>query len=126
MDHSKSTTIEEIFTTEEIAASGTAYSRVFDVAKLAGNASLQLLLTGDGTAKVEWVGTNDKDAAVTAFIKPNNSNDVVTAFTKTSGPGSNGKHIYPFNVSLVKNLAIKITETSTTDSITVTAILALQ
>ena len=126
MDHNKSTTIKEILTAEEIAAGESAYSEVLDVFQLAGNASLQIEVTGDGTAKIEWVGTNDEDALVAAFIKPNNANDIVTAFTKTSGPGSDGKHIYPFNVSLVKRMAIKVTETSTTDSVTVTAIIALQ
>ena len=126
MDHSRSTTIEEIFTAEEIAASGSAYSRVFDVSKLAGNASIQVELTGDGTGKIEWVGSNDEDAAVTAFIKPNNANDIVTAFTKTSGPGSDGKHIYPFSIRLIKNMAVKVTETGGANSVTVTAILAVQ
>lgn len=126
MDHSRTTFIEEIFTSEVIAAGESAYSRIIDVVKLAGNASLQIELTGDGTGKVEWIGTLDEDAAVTAFIKPNNANDIVTAFTKTSGPGADGKHIYGFNVSLVKNMAIKVTETGGGDSITVTAIIALQ
>lgn len=126
MDHSRSTTIEEIFSSEEIAASGSAYSRIFDVSKLAGNASLQIELTGDGTGKFEWVGTNDEDAAVAAFIKPNNANDIVTAFTKTDGPGGDGKHIYPFSIRLVKNMAIKVTETGGVSAIAVTAILAVQ
>jgi hypothetical protein len=126
MDHSRSTTIEEIFTAEVVAAGETAYSRIFDVAKLAGNASLQITMTGDGTGQFEWIGTLDEDAVVAEFIKVNNANDIVTAFTKTSGPGSDGKHVYPFSVSLVKRLAIKVTETSTSDPITVTAIIALQ
>jgi len=126
MDHNRSTTIEEIFTSEVIAASGTAYSRVFDVKQLAGNAALQILMTGDGTGKFEWVGTLDEDAVVADFVKVNNSNDIVTAFTKTSGPGGDGRHVYGFNVSLVKNLAIKVTETGGADSIIVTAIIALQ
>jgi len=126
MDHNKSTTIEEIFSAEAIAAGGVAYSRIFDVSKLAGNASMQLELTGDGTAKVEWVGTNDEDALVAAFITPNNATDIVTAFTKTSGPGSDGKHIYPFSISLVGRMAIKVTETGGVNGITVTGIVALQ
>lgn len=126
MDHNRSTTIEKIFTAQTIAASGTAYSRVFDVKQLAGNAALQILLTGDGTGKFEWVGTLDEDAVVADFIKVNNASDIITAFTKTSGPGGDGRHVYGFNVSLVKNLAIKITETGTVDPIIVTAIIALQ
>jgi len=126
MDTSRSTTVEEIFTAEAIVAGATAYSRIIGVTKLAGNASLQLELTGDGTAKVEWVGSLDRDAVVADFIKVNNSSDIITAFTVTSGPGADGKHIYPFSVSLVRNMCIKITEVSTTDGIVVTAIIAIQ
>jgi len=126
MDYNKLTTIETIFDAEEIAAGEDTNSRVFDFRKLAGNASLQITLTGNGTGKFEWVGTNDETAAVAAFIKPNNANDIVTAFTRTSGPGGDGKHIYGFNISLVRKAAIKVTETSATDTITVTAILAVQ
>jgi len=126
MDHTKSTTVTEIFTAEAIAKSGTAYSQIFGVKKLTGNASIQIELTGDGTGKFEWVGSNDEDAAVADFIKPNNANDIVTAFTDASGPGADGKHIYPFSVTLVSRFAIKVTETTTTDAIAVTAQLALQ
>jgi hypothetical protein len=126
MDHTKSTTIKTIFDAEEIAASGTVYSDIFGVKQLAGNASIQLLVTGDGTAKVEWVGSLDEDAVVAAFIKPNNANDIVTAFTKTDGPGGDGKHIYSFTIKLISRIAIKITETGGANSVTVTAILALQ
>gem|GEM_PF-4458583 len=126
MDTTRSTTIEEIFSEEEIAKSGTAYSRIFDMIKVAGNASLQIELTGDGTAKFEWVGTNDEDAAVAAFIELNGVSDIVTAFTKTSGPGANGKHIYAFDLSLTRRMAIKVTETGGANSVTITAILALQ
>ena len=127
MDHSKSTTIKEIFSAEAIAASQVTYSEIFDASKLAGNASLQIELTGTGTGKFEWVGSNDEDALVAAFIKPNNSNNIVTAFTVTDGPGADGKHIYPFSISLVKRIAIKITETAGGgNAIAVTAILAVQ
>jgi len=126
MDHSRVTFIEKIFSAQEVAASGTAYSRIIDVGKVAGNASLQITLTGDGTGKFEWVGSNDEDAVVANFIELNGVSDIVTAFAKTTGPGSDGKHIYPFTISAVKKLAIKVTETGGANSITVTAILALQ
>ena len=126
MDHSRSTKIEEIFTAEAIAKSGVAYSRIFGIKKLAGNASIQIEVTGDGIAKIEWVASNDEDALVAAFIVPNNANDIVTAFTKTDGPGGAGKHIYPFNIKLSGRGAVKVTETSATDAITITATLAVQ
>ena len=122
MDTGKSIFTEKIFDGEVVAASGTALSRVFDLSQAGGQFSIQLELTGDGTAKVEWIGSNDG----VDFIKPNNASDIVTAFTKTSGPGSDGKHIYGFNVSLVKSMKIKITETGGANSVTVTATIAIQ
>ncbi|HDO36185.1 MAG TPA: hypothetical protein ENH07_07830 [Nitrospirae bacterium] len=122
MDRGKSIFTKEVFTAEVIAAGGSAYSSIFDLSQAGGQFSMQLELTGDGTAKVEWVGSNDG----TTFLKPNNANDIVTAFIKTGGPGSDGKHIYGFVVSLVKFMKIKVIETSTTDPITVTATLAIQ
>ena len=127
MDNSRSTTVEEIFTAEAITKNTSVYSRIFDVKKLAGNASLHITdLTGNGTGKFEWVGSNDEDALVAAFIKVNNSNDIVTAFEKDSGPGSDGAHIYPFSIRLVSRMAIKVTETGNAADIAVTAILAVQ
>ena len=127
MDHTRSTTVKEIFTAQAVVKNTTVYSDIFDVKKLAGNCSLHITdLTGAGTGKFEWVGSNDPDAVVADFIKVNNANDIVTAFTATSGPGADGAHIYGFSVSLVSRMAIKCTETTTTDDIAITAILALQ
>lgn len=127
MDQTKSTTVVQIFDAQAIVKNTTVYSDIFDVTKLAGNASLHITdLTGDGTCKLEWVGSNNEDAVVADFIKVNNANDIVTAFTKTSGPGGDGEHIYPFNISLVQRMAIKATETGTASDVAVTAIIALQ
>jgi len=126
MDLDRSTTVLQAFSSIEILAGESEYSDIYDLTKSAGNASIQLEVTGNGTARVEWVGTNDDTALVTAFITPNNASDIVTAFTKTSGPGSNGKHIYPFGLSLVKKIAIKVTETGGVNPVTVTALLVIQ
>ena len=126
MDKNRSTTTEEIFTAEAIAKSGTAYSRIFPMKMTAGNVSLQIEVTGDGTAKFEWIGSNTDGAEATDCIKPNNANDIVAAFTKTDGPGGDGKHIYSFNISLVGSMAIKVTETGGVSAIAVTANIAVQ
>ncbi len=127
MDLNRSTTVVKIFDEKAVVKDTTVYSQIFDVKKLAGNASLHITdLTGGGTGKFEWVGSNDEDADVEDFIKVNNANDIVTAFTATSGPGTDGAHIYPFSVSLVSRMAIAATETGTSSDIAVTAILALQ
>lgn len=127
MDHNKSTTVVKIFDAKAVVKDTSVYSDIFDVKKLAGNLSLHITdLTGDGTAKIEWVASNDKNAVAANFIKVNNANNIVTAFNKTSGPGGDGEHIYGFNVSLVSRMAIRVTETGTTDDIAISAILALQ
>lgn len=119
MDLNRSTTVEEIFTAEAVVAGATVYSRIFDIKKLAGNASLQITLTGTGTGQFEWIGSNDEDALIAAFIKVNAATDIVTAFTA-------GSAIYSFNISLVSRMAIRVTETGGVNPIGVTAILAIQ
>jgi hypothetical protein len=113
---------EELFSAQTIAKSTNASSSAIDLNLAGGQFSLQIELTGDGTAQIEWLGSNNGDD----YIKPNNASDIVTAFTKTGGPGGDGKAIYGFNVSLVEKLKIKVTETGGSDSITVTATLAIQ
>jgi len=122
MDRNKLIQIKEVFTAEEVPASGSALSSVIDLSASGGQFSLQIELTGNGTGKLEWLGSNDG----TDYIKPNNASDIVTAFTKTDGPDGDGKHIYSFNVSLVKFLKIKITETGGVNTVTLTASLAIQ
>lgn len=122
MDQTKVTTIKTLFTAQEIAAGESALSAILDLVKAAGNCAIQIELSGSGTGKFEWIGTLDD----VDFIKPNNANDIVTAFTESDGPGTDGKHIYSFNVSLVKAMKIKITETGGGDPITVTVTIAIQ
>lgn len=119
MDHSKSTTIKEIFTAEAIAKSGVAYSEIIDVRQLAGNASLQITLAGTGTATFDWIASNDETALIAAFVKPSNANDIVVDMAA-------GTAIYSFTIKLVGRMAIRVTETGGANSITVTAIIALQ
>ena len=121
------TILHQVFSSEAIAKSGTAYSHIINLSNASGHASLEITLTGDGTGKFEWVGTNDPSvSAASSFIKPAGVPDIVTAFTKTSGPGSDGHHVYSFSLSLVQRMAIKVTETGGSDTITVTGILAIQ
>lgn len=122
MDLNKSIQIKEVFTTEEIAAAGSALSEKIDVGLSGGEATLQLELAGDGAATVEWLGSNNG----VDFATPATLSEICTGFTKTTGPGSDGKYIYAFTISAVKYIKIKVTETSTTDSITVTVILAVR
>ena len=122
MDRGKFTFVDEVYISEEVLASASALTSVIDVGQSGGQFSVQIELSGDGTGKLEWIGSNDG----TDYIKPNGASDIVTGFTKTDGPGNDGKHIYSFNVIPIKFIKLKITETGGADSITVTATLAIQ
>lgn len=113
-----------LFKAETIVASGSATSLKVDLSALKpiGYFSLQIALTGDGTAKAEYLMSNDGSV----YIEPTGASDIVTGFTKTSGPGSDGKGFFSFEPKLGPYLKIKITETGTSDSVTVSATLAIQ
>jgi hypothetical protein len=114
--------VTKVFTAELIAASGSALSGLVDMGDVSrnGNAGIQVELTGDGTATIEALVSNHLDD----FIRPSTMPAIKTGFVKTSGPGLDGKD--GFNVSLItyRYLKIRVTETSTSDSVTVTAYLA--
>lgn len=113
-----------IFSGELIAASGNAISTpAIDLSKVDGFFSLQIALTGDGTAKFEYMSSNDG----TNFITQTGAADqIVTGFVKTSGPGSDGKDMISFDPELCKFLKIKCTETGTANSVTITVTIAIQ
>ena len=79
-------------------------------------------LTGSGTGKFEYELSNDG----VNYLTPSSAADIITAHDVTTGPASDGKDLYSFSPELAKYMKIKVTETSTTDGIVVTAILALQ
>lgn len=113
-----------VFETETIAASGTAYSEVIDLNdyKPVGYFSIQVELTGAGTAQLTYELSNDG----LTYLTPSTAVDIVTAHTVASGPGSDGKDIYSFAPELAKYLKITATETSTTDPVVLSAMLAIQ
>ena len=113
-----------VFNAETIAAGGTSSSAAIDLDNLnaAGFFSLQVTLTGLGTAKIEYLLSNDG----TNYLEPSSAADIVLAHTVASGPAGDGKDIYSFSSEIAKNLKIKITETGAANTITVTATLAVQ
>lgn len=122
---SKTVNDMRLFLAEEIAASGNAESSKIDLAAfgLDGYFGCQVTLTGDGTAKVQ-VGVSIDG---TNFIYSDDAaDDIITAHTKTSGPGSDGKDIYSFSPVTARWLKIKVTETGGGDSVTVTLDIAMQ
>ena len=105
------------FEAVEVAASGTAYSQILDLRRDQpdGHFSMQVTATGSGTAKIEYeLSNNGSD-----FLTPGTASDVVTAHTV-------GSDMYSISPMLAKKIRFKITETSTTDAITVSAWVAMQ
>ena len=116
--------VTKVFTAETIAASANTSSGVVDLGSVVtqGNFGLQVALTGDGTAQVDYTVSNHLDD----FITPTGVSAITTGLTKISGPGSDGKDAFAFEPILHRYMKIKVTETGTSDSITITAYLATQ
>lgn len=115
----------QIWSSESIDASGSDTSdMIVDLAQIkpVGHFSLQITLTGDGTAKFEYLVSNDG----IAYVESSNATDIVTGFTKTSGNGSDGKDLIPFSPEVSRYLKLKVTETGGASAITVTSVLAIQ
>jgi hypothetical protein len=114
----------KIIDNQTITASGSYTSSAIDlrVFRPAGYFSLQVEVTGDGTAKLEYlVSNNEKD-----YIDPVGAEDIFSGFTKTSGNGSDGKDLQEFHPPGAKSMKIKATETGGVNSVTVSAWLFVQ
>jgi len=106
-------TTTRIFNGEALTASGSALSDEIDLRQFRpdGSATVQVAVTGDGTFKIEWLGSNDGKN----FVTPDSVAEIATGLTKTPG-----NEIYAFTISQVKFIKFKITETGTSDPVTVT------
>jgi len=115
---------ELIFDTVTVAAAADSTSSAIDLNKYRpeGFFSLQVTLTGTGTAKIEHEGSNNG----VDYLTPFGSIDIVTAHTATSGPGADGKHIYRFYPKPIRFLKIKVTETAGAAAVVVTITLLVQ
>ena len=114
----------KVFNAVTVAASGTSLWSGIDLNQVRpdGYFSLQVAVSGDGTAKFEYLISNDNSN----YLEPSSAADIAAGITKTSGPGSDGKDIYSFNPEMARYLKIKITETGGANSVTITAWLAIQ
>ena len=110
-------------TSESIDASGNASSTAIDLKryKIDGYFSVQVTIAGSGTAKVEYLISNDG----TNYIEPTSASDITSGMTATSGPGSDGKDIFSFSPEPARFMKIKVTETGTSNSITATVVLMM-
>jgi len=115
--------VKKVFDAEAVAASGTSTSAVYDLGSLSttGYFSLQVALTGDGTATIEYELSNDG----VNYMTPSGSSEIITGLVKTSGPGTDGQDIYSFGPILSRFIRLKVTETGTSDAIALTAYLAI-
>jgi hypothetical protein len=115
--------VKKVFSAETVAASGSANSDLIDLGGLSttGHFSIQVNLTGDGTATFEYLLSNDG----VNYITPSGSLEITTGHTKTSGPGTDGIDLYSFGPVLARYMKIKVSETGTSDTITVNAFLAI-
>lgn len=109
----------KIFDAVTIAASENSTSGAIDLSVFGGSGfmSLQVAITGDGTAKAEYLVSNDGSD----YLDPVGAADIYSSFTKTSGTGTNGKDLQSFSVPAAGFLKIKITETGGANSITISA-----
>jgi hypothetical protein len=116
--------VKKVFSAQSVSASGIEWSEALDLGSINqdGLFSLQLLVTGDGTLQVEYELSHDG----VNFVTPTTALDIVSAFTKTSGPGSDGKDIYSFDPELGRFMKIKVTETGGANAAVITAHLASQ
>jgi len=107
-----------------IAANGSSTSASIDLRNIAQNGlfSIQLAVTGSGTAKVEYLCSNNNSV----FIEPTSASDIVSGFTVGSGPGGDGKGFYSFEPEPCGFLKIKVTETGGSNAIAVTLDIAIQ
>ena len=104
------------------SASSTTSMIQLDDEFIDGFFSLQVEITGSGTAKFEYqLSNNNVD-----YITPTAASDIVTSIAATGGPGSDGKDIYSFDPMVARSMKIKCTETGGANSITVTATLVYQ
>lgn len=118
------TNVIQIWGSESIAKSASAETQAYnlDWYHLQGFFSLQVNMTGDGTGTFTFGLSNDK----TNYLYSSDAgDDIVTAHTKTSGPGGDGIQIYSFDPAVAGYIKIKATETGGSSGIVVSAWLAM-
>lgn len=116
--------VNKIFDAITVTASGIANSVPIELPHhLEGFFSLQVELTGNGTGKFEYSISNDGETYITQTAT---ADQIVSGFTKTSGPGGDGKDIITFEPEVTKKMKIVCTETGTSNSVTVTATLLVR
>lgn len=112
---------QTVFTAQAILASATATSGVINLKNTEGNFSLINVLTGTGTAKINYTVCATKDGTFVAPIVDGQSTAGQIAASLTTGTWA-GK----FNPMLTPYMKITVTETGGTDAVTVTTTIMYQ
>lgn len=98
-------------------AAGSAYtSSSINVSNAEGYFSLQLTVTGDGTAAIGYQVSNDGSV----FATPEGVSDIIIGFTKTSGGGGDGNAIEQITPEFGRYIRFIVREAGGTSGITVT------
>lgn len=82
--------------------------------------AIYVLATGDGTATIELTQSVDGTTYIETIP------DIATGFTKTSGPGGDGKAIYRVRPMPMRWMKFKVTETGGVAAVVITIKLAVQ
>jgi hypothetical protein len=109
-----------IISAQTIAASGTFVSERVVLGDRHRKQSIYYVITGDGTATIEYEASPDGINFVLMATA------VAEAKTKITGEQSDGVHFDELAMVPCEVVRFKITETSTTNSITITAVLCFR
>lgn len=114
---------EVLWDAETIASGSTSTSREIDLTgeRCSGLFSLQVKNTGDGTVQIQYLVSNDG----VVWVTPSVATDIVTAFTKTSGPGASTTDVFAFSPVFARRIRFLATASGGSD-VVLTATLARQ
>lgn len=112
---------QKVFTTQAVTAGATVTSGVFNVKNSVGNFSLINVLTGTGTAKINYTVCATKDGT---FVAPNV--DGQTTAGQIAASLTSGTWAGKFSPMLTPYMKITVTETGGANPVTVTTTLMFQ
>ena len=119
-----------VFNAVTIAPSGDSTSDVITLYDTlpSGFFSLQISVSGDGTAKFEVYLSNDGVTYCGPVVckSDGTTTTIVTGVLKTGGQNGDGNGIYPFSPAVAAYMRIKASETAGVNAIVVSAWLAAQ
>jgi len=118
--------VKTVFGAKTVVASATETSGITDISGASGFFSLQATITGDGTVKLGYIASNDKNDFIAPEGEYSGSNfvEIMSGLTKTSGPGSDGKVLVQFSPHFARYYKIVAIETGGANSVTITVNLA--